>query len=87
LTSVRYHSGHAEQSAHPTVAVDSDFSRSVERMNKDSTINPDRTEAPVVTTTNRARGAVTGHHANTVLIVSTLAVIVIFGGLLLYYLH
>lgn len=56
-------------------------------MDKDSTMKPTTTDAPVVTTTTRARGAVTGHNVNTVLIVSTLGVIVLFGGLLLYYLH
>ena len=43
------------------------------------------TERPVVTTTNRAREGVTGHGVRYVLLVSTLAVIVIFGGLWLFF--
>ena len=44
-----------------------------------------RTEPTTVTTPTRARGAVTGHNVSTVLVLSTLAVVIIFGGLLLYY--
>ena len=43
------------------------------------------TEHPVVTTTNRAREGVTGHGVRYVLIISTLAVIVIFAALWLTY--
>ena len=42
-------------------------------------------ERPIVTTTDRAREGVTGHNVRYVLGVSTILLIVIFGGLWLYY--
>lgn len=42
-------------------------------------------ERPIVTTTDRAREGVTGHHVRAVLTVSLIAVVIIFGGLWLYY--
>jgi hypothetical protein len=42
-------------------------------------------ERPIVTTTTRAREGVTGHNVRYVLTISTLAVVVIFGGLWFYY--
>jgi hypothetical protein len=42
-------------------------------------------ERPIVTTTNRARDGVTGHNVRYVLITSVIAVVVIFGGLWLYF--
>jgi hypothetical protein len=43
------------------------------------------TEHPVVTTTDRAREGVTGHGVRYVLVISTLAVIVIFAAVWLFY--
>ena len=40
---------------------------------------------PTTETATQARGAVTGHHASTVLALSTLGVVIIFGGLWLYF--
>jgi hypothetical protein len=48
-------------------------------------MNTQSREQPIVTTTNRAREGVTGHNVRTVLTVSTLAVVLIFGGLWLFY--
>jgi hypothetical protein len=42
-------------------------------------------ERPIVTTTDRAREGVTGHNVRYVLAISMIAVVVIFGGLWLYY--
>ena len=42
-------------------------------------------ERPIVTTTDRARDGVTGHNVRYVLVWSLAAVVVIFGGLWLYY--
>jgi len=44
-----------------------------------------RTERPIVTTTNRAREGVTGHNVRYVLTASILLVVILFGGLWLYY--
>jgi hypothetical protein len=47
--------------------------------------NPSQTERPVVTTPTRARDGVTGHGVRYVLVISTVAVAVIFVALWLYY--
>lgn len=43
------------------------------------------TQTHQVTTTNRARAGVTGHHVRAVLVISTAAVVILFGGILLMY--
>jgi len=43
------------------------------------------TEAPVVRTTTEAREGVTGHGVRYVLVISTAAIVVIFGALLFYF--
>ena len=47
--------------------------------------NQSTTETPVVRTANEAREGVTGHGVRYVLTISTVAVIVIFGALWLFY--
>ena len=42
-------------------------------------------QRPIVTTADRARESITGHNMRYVLTVSTVAVVVIFGWLWLYY--
>jgi hypothetical protein len=54
-------------------------------MDRHGTMNRPDSETPVVTTTNRARAGVTGHNVRYVLVIGTLSVAVLFGGLLLYY--
>ena len=49
------------------------------------TMSDRNTERPIVTTTNRAREGVTGHNVRYVLTVGLVAIVVIFGGLWLYY--
>ena len=49
--------------------------------------NQSAPEVPVVRTTTQAREGVTGHGVRYVLMISTAAVIVIFGGLWLFYFH
>jgi hypothetical protein len=44
-------------------------------------------EAPVVRTTTEAREGVTGHNVRYVLTISTVALVVIFAGLWLFYFH
>jgi hypothetical protein len=44
-------------------------------------------EAPVVKTTTEARDGVTGHGVRYVLVWSVAAVVIIFGGLWLFYFH
>jgi hypothetical protein len=44
-------------------------------------------ETPIVTTTDRARGAATGHNVRYVLVISTLGAIVLYGAVLLFYFH
>ena len=45
------------------------------------------TEAPVVRTTTEAREGVTGQGVRYVLVISTAAIVVIFGALWLFYFH
>jgi hypothetical protein len=47
----------------------------------------EQTETPVVKSTTEARAGETGQGVRQVLTIGTIAVIVIFGGLLFYYLH
>ena len=49
--------------------------------------NQSTTETPVVRTTTQAREGVTGHGVRYVLVISTAAVVVIFGALWLFYFH
>jgi hypothetical protein len=49
--------------------------------------NQSTTETPVVRTTTQAREGVTGHGVRYVLVISTTAVVVIFGALWLFYFH
>jgi hypothetical protein len=49
--------------------------------------NPRTPEASVVRTTAQAREGVTGHGARYVLVISTAAIVVIFGALWLFYFH
>ena len=49
--------------------------------------NQSRTETPVVRTTTEAREGVTGHGVRYVLLISTAAIVVIFGALWLFYFH
>jgi hypothetical protein len=44
-------------------------------------------ETPVVRTTTQAREGVTGHGVRYVLVISTAAVIILFGAIGLYYFH
>ena len=44
-------------------------------------------KAPVVLTTTEAREGVTGHGVRYVLMISTAAIVVIFGALWLFYFH
>src|SRR4051812_34156135 len=50
-------------------------------MDRHGTMNRPDSETPVVTTTNRARAGVTGHNVRYVLVIGTLSVAVLFGGL------
>jgi hypothetical protein len=50
-------------------------------------MNQTDTEAPIVRTTTQARDAVTGQGVRYVLVWSTLAVIVMFAALWLFYFH
>jgi hypothetical protein len=43
------------------------------------------TERAVISTTNRARGGVTGHKVRYVLLLSTVTLVILFAGLWLYY--
>ena len=43
------------------------------------------TERAVITTTNRARGGVTGHKVRNVLMISTVTLVILFAGLWLNY--
>jgi hypothetical protein len=45
------------------------------------------TETPTVKSTTEARQSVTGHGARYVLVISTAAVIVLFGAVWLFYFH
>ena len=47
--------------------------------------NQSTLETPVVRTTTQAREGVTGHGVRYVLVISTAAIVVIFGALLLFY--
>jgi hypothetical protein len=49
--------------------------------------NQSTRETPVVLTTTQAREGVTGHGVRYVLMISTAAVVVLFGALGLYYFH
>lgn len=49
--------------------------------------NRSSSDAPIVRTTTQAREGVTGHNVRYVLMVSTVSVVVIFGGLWLFYFH
>jgi hypothetical protein len=49
--------------------------------------NQSTSETPVVRTTTQAREGVTGHGVRYVLVISTTAVVVIFGALWLFYFH
>jgi hypothetical protein len=49
--------------------------------------NQSPSETPVVLTTTQAREGVTGHGVRYVLVISTTAVVVIFGALWLFYFH
>jgi hypothetical protein len=42
-------------------------------------------ERPIVTTGDRARDGVTGHNVRTVLTVSIVTLVIVFGGLWLFY--
>ncbi len=48
-------------------------------------MNERRGETPVVKSANQARGGVTGHNVRTVLAISTAAVVVLFGSVLLLF--
>ena len=49
--------------------------------------NQSAPETPVVRSTTQAREGVTGHGVRYVLVISTTAVVVIFGALWLFYFH
>ena len=49
--------------------------------------NQSTSETPVVRTTTQAREGVTGHGVRYVLVISTAAIVVIFGALWLFYFH
>jgi hypothetical protein len=49
--------------------------------------NQSTSETPVVRTTTQARQGVTGHGVRYVLVLSTAAIVVIFGALWLFYFH
>jgi hypothetical protein len=50
-------------------------------------MNRTETEAPIVKTATEAREGVTGHNVRYVLLFGTLAVIVLFAALWLFYFH
>jgi hypothetical protein len=50
-------------------------------------LNPDTGETPVVRTTTQAREGVTGHGVRYVLLIGTVAVIIAFAAVWLYYFH
>jgi hypothetical protein len=52
-----------------------------------TTLNRDTTERPVVKSATEAREGVTGQGVRYVLMISTAAIVVLFGALLLYYFH
>jgi hypothetical protein len=49
--------------------------------------NQSTPEAPIVRTATQAREGVTGHGVRYVLVISTAAIVVIFGALWLFYFH
>ena len=49
--------------------------------------NQGRKETPVVLTTTEAREGVTGHGVRYVLLISTAAIVLIFGAFWLFYFH
>jgi len=50
-----------------------------------TSVNQGRNETPVVLTTTEAREGVTGHGVRYVLVISTAAIVVLFGALWLFY--
>jgi hypothetical protein len=52
-----------------------------------SSTNQSTSEAPVVRTATQAREGVTGHGVRYVLVISTAAIVFIFGALWLFYFH
>ena len=52
-----------------------------------TSMNQSTPETPVVLTTTQAREGVTGHGVRYVLVISTAAIVVIFGALWLFYFH
>jgi hypothetical protein len=52
-----------------------------------TTTNRAGTETPIVKTATEAREGVVGHNVRYVLMLSTAAVVLIFGGLWLFYFH